>query len=173
MKTYIKKVIVFDQPRKDEKSSNPNRVTVGAVVFDNPVGSNRPTTAVNLTPKEFDMLCNDLDIRGRDASGNMVSRGVAAWQALKGFVNRYEGAVAELEVEEHDKGSKYTNHLGEEVVRTDDMTTVRVSMIRLPHEVSDRLRADERSWGTVAPKFSINDFIKDTGAKVESNNTPE
>lgn len=44
------------------------------------------------------MLCNDLDIRGRDASGNMVSRGVAAWQALKGFVNRYEGAVAELEV---------------------------------------------------------------------------
>lgn len=35
MKTYIKKVIVFDQPRKDEKSSNPNRVTVGAVVFDN------------------------------------------------------------------------------------------------------------------------------------------
>jgi len=53
------------------------------------------------------------------------------------------------------------------------MTTVRVSMIRLPHEVSDRLRADERSWGTVAPKFSINDFLKDTGAKVESNNTPE
>ena len=171
LRVSIKKVIVFEQPRKNEEGSNPNRETFGAIVFNNPVGYNRPTTAVNLTRKEFDMLCTDIDIKGRDQSGAMVGKGVPAWNALKQFVNRYDGATADVEVRELNEGDTFVNYLKEETRVVDPMTIVRVNMIHLPHSVSDRLRTEERNWGSVVT--STPDWRKFVTEGSETNNTPE
>ena len=175
MKTIIKKMIIFDAPRKDENcKSNVNRMICGAIVFDNPVGANTPTMAVNLTAKELDMLCNDLGIKGTDASGNYVSRGISAWQTLKGFVNRFDNARADVEVEERAKGDTYTNALGEEVAYDKDSTSVRVTMIRFDAGVSDRLIKAEQSWSKpVTGGINIDEIMSNAGKAFGTNNLVE
>ena len=154
MRTYISKVVVFDAPRKDENcKSNINRMVVGAIVFSNSLGVNTPTNAVRLTEKEFNLLCSDLDIKGRDTSGNLTTKGHAAWSALKGLVNRHDGAIAEVDVEERTAGDTYVDALGEKKTYDKNSSSVRVSMIRLPQTATNRVYQLEESWS--APKIAL------------------
>lgn len=156
MKTQVSvsKLNLFDQPRVDVNcKSNKDRKIVGAVVFANPVGSNTPTSAVNLTAKEMDMLCRDLDIKGKDAFGNEITSGSVAWSQLKTLVNRHRGCKADLEIEERFKDDTYEtkNAQGEIVTGTyeKDSTSIRVSGIDLNPQAIDRLYKIESNWNNV------------------------
>lgn len=145
MKVSIKKVIVFAEARKDENcKSNTNRMICGAVVFNNPVGVNSPTNAVNLTAKELNMLCSDLDVRATDDNGDVVRAGLPVWHQLKALVNRHGNAKADVEVEERKAGDTYM--VGdEEKTFTTNSSSVRVTMIDLADNAVNRMYLIEQS----------------------------
>ena len=171
MRTYISKVVVFDAPRKDDKCvSNPNREVVGAIVFNTELGINTPTNAVRLTEKEFNLLCSDLDIKGRDSNGNLTTKGQAAWLALKGLVNRHDGAIADVDIEERKAGDTYIDANKEEKAYRFDSSSVRVQMIRLPQTATNRVYQMEESWS--APKIAL-PSLDSIFAGANSGNAPE
>ena len=145
MKVSIKKVIIFTEPRKDENcKSNANRLIYGAIVFNSPVGINSPTNAVNLTNKELNMLCSDLDVKATDDNGDVVRAGVPVWHQLKALVNRHGNAKADVEVEERKAGDTYM--VGdEEKMFTTNSSSVRVTMIDLSDGAVNRMYLIEQS----------------------------
>ena len=165
MKVSIKKMNVYDVPRKDENcKSNENRMLVGSIVFNNPVGVNTPTAAVNLTQKELDMLCRDIDIKGRDAAGKIVSKGKPAWESLRSYINRFDGATAELEIEERNAGEEYLDANNEPQKREKNTSHIRVTMIRFRDAIVDRIERKEESWATGAkPIATFEEFMSANG----------
>ena len=145
MKVSIKKVIIFAEPKKDENcKSNANRMICGAIVFNSVVGVNSPTSAVNLTAKELNMLCSDLDVRATDDNGDIVRAGQPVWHQLKALVNRHGNAKADVEVEERKAGDTYV--VGdEEKTFTTNSSSVRVTMIDLSDGAVNRMYLIEQS----------------------------
>ena len=145
MKVSIKKVIVFPEARKDVNcKSNPNRMIYGAIVFNNPVGFNSPTNAVNLTDKELNMLCSDLDVKATDDNGDVARSGQPVWHQLKALVNRHGNAKADCEVEERKAGDTYMVN-EEEKSYLVNSSSVRVTMIDLADNAVNRMYLIEQS----------------------------